>query len=45
MTAVMTGLVQYALSPHAVELREMPVPEIGDEEVLLRVGRGQRLRQ
>jgi L-iditol 2-dehydrogenase len=38
MSAVMTGLVQYALEPHAVELREMPVPEIGEDEVLLRVG-------
>ena len=34
----MTGLVQYALQPHAVELRELPVPEIGDDDVLLRVG-------
>jgi alcohol dehydrogenase/L-iditol 2-dehydrogenase len=38
MTEVMTGLVQYALQPQAVELRELPVPEIGDEDVLLRVG-------
>ena len=34
----MTGLVQYALQPQAVELREMPVPELGEEDVLLRVG-------
>jgi hypothetical protein len=38
MTATMTGLVQYALQPQAVELRELPVPELGDEDVLLRVG-------
>ena len=38
MTEVMTGLVQYALKPHAVELRELPVPELGDEDILLRVG-------
>jgi L-iditol 2-dehydrogenase len=38
MTGVMTGLVQYALQPQAVELRELPVPELGDEDVLLRVG-------
>lgn len=38
MTDVMTGLVQYALEPQAVELREMAVPEIGEEDVLLRVG-------
>lgn len=38
MTEVMTGLVQYELQPRAVELRELPVPEIGEDEVLLRVG-------
>ena len=38
MTEVMTGLVQYALQPLAVELRELPVPDLGDEDVLLRVG-------
>jgi L-iditol 2-dehydrogenase len=38
MSAMMTGLVQYALQPQAVELREMPVPEVGEEDVLLRVG-------
>jgi L-iditol 2-dehydrogenase len=38
MTAMMTGLVQYALQPQAVELREMAVPEIGEDDVLLRVG-------
>lgn len=38
MTQMMSGIVQYALQPHAVELRELAVPEIGEEEVLLRVG-------
>jgi L-iditol 2-dehydrogenase len=38
MTDVMTGLVQYELRPQAVELRELPVPEVGEDEVLLRVG-------
>src|SRR6187402_3131793 len=32
------GVVQYALEPLAVELREVVVPEIGDDDVLLRVG-------
>ena len=34
----MTGLVHYALRPEAVELRELSVPEPGEEDVLLRVG-------
>lgn len=38
MTQRMAGLVQYALEPRAVELRELPVPDVGEEEVLLRVG-------
>jgi L-iditol 2-dehydrogenase len=38
MTNVMSGVVHYALEPLAVELRETPVPAIGEEEVLLRVG-------
>ena len=38
MTAVMRGLVQFALRPDAVELRELPVPEPGEGEVVLRVG-------
>jgi L-iditol 2-dehydrogenase len=33
-----TAVVQYALAPMAVELREIPVPDIGDTDVLLRVG-------
>jgi L-iditol 2-dehydrogenase len=32
------ALVQYALAPLAVELREVAVPEIGDDDALLRVG-------
>ena len=32
------AIVQYALEPMAVELREVPVPAIGDTDVLLRVG-------
>ena len=38
MSGVMTGLVQYALQPQAVELRELAVPEVGEDDVLLRVG-------
>ena len=38
MTQTMTGVVQYDLKPHSVELREMPVPEIGEDDVLLAVG-------
>jgi alcohol dehydrogenase/L-iditol 2-dehydrogenase len=33
-----TAVVQYALTPLAVELRDIDVPEIGDTDVLLRVG-------
>ena len=32
------AVVQYALEPMAVELRDIAVPEIGDADVLLRVG-------
>src|ERR687898_486371 len=32
------AVVHYALEPLAVELREVPVPEIGEGEVLLQVG-------
>jgi L-iditol 2-dehydrogenase len=32
------AIVHYALQPHAVELREIPVPEVGDDDVLLQVG-------
>ena len=38
MTQTMTAVVQYDLKPHSVELRETPVPEIGEDEVLLAVG-------
>ena len=33
-----TAVVHYALEPLAVELREVPIPQIGDGEVLLEVG-------
>ena len=33
-----SAVVHYALEPLAVELREVAVPEIGDDDVLLRVG-------
>ena len=33
-----SAVVQYALEPLAVEIREVLVPEIGDDDVLLRVG-------
>ena len=32
------AVVQYALEPLAVELRDVAVPAIGDHDVLLRVG-------
>jgi L-iditol 2-dehydrogenase len=32
------AVVHYALQPHAVELREVPVPDIGEGDVLLKVG-------
>ena len=34
----MTAVVQYDLKPGSVEVREMPVPEIAEDEVLLKVG-------
>ena len=33
----MLGLVNYAKTPHSVELRELPVPVIGEEDVLFKV--------
>ena len=33
----MIGLVNYAKNPYSVELRELPVPEIGEEDTLLKV--------
>jgi alcohol dehydrogenase/L-iditol 2-dehydrogenase len=38
MSTTQAAVVQYALAPLAVELREIPVPEIGDHDVLLQVG-------
>ena len=34
----MSAVVHYALEPGAVELREIAVPEIADDQVLLQVG-------
>lgn len=31
----MLGVVNYAAEPHSVEVRELPIPEIGDTDVLL----------
>ncbi len=33
----MIGLVNYSQEPHSVELRELPIPEIGEEDVLFKV--------
>lgn len=33
----MIGLVNFAKAPHSVELRELPVPEIGEDDVLFSV--------
>jgi len=33
----MIGLVNFGQDPHSVELREVPVPEIGEEDVLFSV--------
>ena len=38
MNGTMPALVNYARDPLSVELRDVPVPEIGDHDVLLRVG-------
>lgn len=38
MSKQIPGLVNYAREPLSVELRDVPVPEIGDRDVLLRVG-------
>jgi alcohol dehydrogenase/L-iditol 2-dehydrogenase len=38
MSAKMPGLVNYSRAPLSVELREVPIPEIGESDVLLRVG-------
>ena len=37
ITSSMPGIVNYAIEPHSVEMREVPVPEIGEEDVLLQV--------
>jgi L-iditol 2-dehydrogenase len=33
----MSGLVNHAMEPHSVEGRELPVPGIGEEDVLFKV--------
>lgn len=38
MSQTMTGLVHYDLQPGAVELRQLPRPEISEDDVLLQVG-------
>jgi alcohol dehydrogenase/L-iditol 2-dehydrogenase len=38
MNQTMPAVVNYAREPFSVELREVPVPEIGERDVLLRVG-------
>jgi len=38
MSNSMAAVVQYDLKPGSVEVREMAIPEIGEEEVLLQVG-------
>ena len=37
MSTSMPGIVNYAEEPHSVELREVPIPEIGEDDVLLQV--------
>lgn len=38
MSSTMAAVVQFDLKPGSVEAREMPIPEIGEDEVLLQVG-------
>ena len=38
MTNAMPGIVNYGLEPLSVEMRQVPVPDIGPKDVLLRVG-------
>lgn len=38
MSQTMAAVVQYDLKPGSVEVREVPVPEINEDEVLLKVG-------
>jgi L-iditol 2-dehydrogenase len=37
MSETMVGLLNFAAAPNSVELREVPVPEIGEDEVLMQV--------
>lgn len=38
MNGNMPGLVNFSREPFSVELRDVPIPEIGDKDILLRVG-------
>src|SRR5947208_1838626 len=38
MSAAMPALVNFAREPLSVELRDVPIPGIGERDVLLRVG-------
>ncbi|MBV9158017.1 MAG: zinc-binding dehydrogenase [Acidobacteriaceae bacterium] len=38
MSEIMPALVNYGHEPFSVELRDMPIPQIGERDVLLRVG-------
>jgi L-iditol 2-dehydrogenase len=38
LKSMMPGLVNYSREPLSVELREVPVPPVGEKDVLLRVG-------
>ncbi len=37
MKSTMPGLVNFALAPRSVELREVPIPKIGPKDILLKV--------
>jgi len=37
MSEIMLGVVNYGKEPHSVEMRELPIPTIGPDEVLFRV--------
>ena len=36
MAKTMPAVVNYGIEPRSVELREVPIPEIGDHDVLLK---------
>ena len=41
----MRGLVNFAKEPYSAELHELPVPEIDEDDLLISVRAGWRLRQ